>query len=159
MEAKQVQRSQVPVLVGDLRSAQQAVGAAQGALSAHQMVLREKPKPTKADQKKTDLLTDRLRDAVNAAAATVELVEVQSMPAQEYEALISSCLNDDGDTDLFRLLPSLLAASCVEEELRDEDKWAEQLARPVWTEGELIHLRAELMGLNMHVPSGGQGKG
>lgn len=159
LQDKAVQRAQVPIVVGDLRAAQQDLTRAQGVLAAHDLAVRGKAKPTAGDKRKTVSLTERVTQALAGLSATIEMVDVQSMYAPDYEALISAHLTADGDTNLATLLPALMAASCVDEELQDEGKWAEQFTRPVWSEGEFLQLREALMGLNMHVFVGGQGKG
>ncbi len=153
LEAKQARRAQVPILVGDLQAAQQAVSIAGGALAAHEAAVKAKGKQSAADKKKHAQLTKRLEETVRAAAATVEMVDVQAMDPDEHEALCSAHTGPTGDPDLKGLLPPLMAASCVDEELRDEEKWAELLARPIWTAGERDELRLRVLGLNQVAPA------
>lgn len=158
LDAKQErQRAQVPILVGDLRAAQQAVIVARGAVAAHEQRVKGK-KSTAADKKKAAELTKRVDEAVKVSDETVVMVDVQAMHPVDHERLVSAHTSPTGDPDLQSLLPPLMAYSCVDEEMQDEARWAELLARPCWTAGEIDELRMRVLGLNQISP-GGLGKG
>jgi hypothetical protein len=47
----------------------------------------------------------------------------------------------------------------VDEDLRDEKWWEQQLSRPEWTKGEKIAADRILLDLNLTAPAGAPGKG
>ncbi len=158
LDAKQErQRAQVPILVGDLRGAQQAATLARGVLAAHEQRVKGR-KATAADKKKAAELAKRLEEADRVADETVVMVDVQAMHPVEHERLISAHTSPTGEPDLGSLLPPLMAYSCVDEDMQDEERWAELLARPCWTAGEIDELRLRVLGLNQISP-GRLGKG
>lgn len=77
-------------------------------------------------------------------------VELQALPAAEWEAAQAEWVGEDGDTDWAAALAPLLEASCVAEELRDAAWWREQMARDSWSEGDTHALRAALLELNVY---------
>jgi hypothetical protein len=105
-----------------------------------------------------------LRDQVAEARAQHEAcyadVELQSLPPDEWDAVLATAPRDaDGDVDLDDVRAVLLAASCVDEDLRDVEFWTERLADPAWTKGEKVALNNTLVQLNLNAPAGRQGKG
>lgn len=84
-------------------------------------------------------------------------VEFEALPADVYEALLESHIDPESkDEELVGdwsvLLPELVAASCVDVDLRDVDYWREQLPKPAWSAGDLIDLRVLLVRLNTEHP-------
>lgn len=83
-------------------------------------------------------------------------VELQAMPRDEWRAANSAWqtveTTEDGPqvvTDWAQALAPLLAESCVDPDLRDVQWWAEQLARPEWSEGDTNALQMALLRLNV----------
>jgi hypothetical protein len=83
-------------------------------------------------------------------------VELQAMPRDEWRAATSAWqtveTTEDGPqvvTDWALALAPLLAESCVDEDLRDANWWAGQLARPEWSEGDTNALQLALLRLNV----------
>ena len=84
-------------------------------------------------------------------------VTFEALPANVYETLLESYIDPDSDddelvSDWTVLLPELVAASCVDEDLRDVDWWREQLGKPAWSAGDLLDLRVLLVRLNTEHP-------
>jgi hypothetical protein len=52
-------------------------------------------------------------------------------------------------TNWAEALAPLLAESCVDPDLRDAQWWAQQLARPEWSEGDTNALQMALLRLNV----------
>lgn len=77
-------------------------------------------------------------------------IELQALPAAEWEAAQAEWVDEDGNTDWAAALAPLLAASCVDEEARDADWWREQLASDSWSEGDTHALRSTLLELNVY---------
>ena len=144
LAAKQRRHVTVPVQVSDPGPATERVAAARQALAAAQM----SPTTTRAE------LAERQR-AVDAAIAEYaeHFVDVDFLALQpkDFEALFSAHLveNDKGEavTDRATFLPALAAACAVDEDLQDEEWWAEQLdpAESTWTPGERDSLYYQLL--------------
>jgi hypothetical protein len=102
---------------------------------------------------------DRLEAEV--AAKRVELsehyaeIEFAACPPGDFEALQTDFTSDDGGIDSGKLsanLPALVVACVVDEELRDEEFWKEQLESGAWSYGERVNLANRLVGLNVTAP-------
>lgn len=83
-------------------------------------------------------------------------VEMQAMPRDEWRAATSAWqtveTTEDGTqvvTNWAEALAPLLAESCVDPELQDAQWWAQQLARPEWSEGDTNALQLALLRLNV----------
>jgi hypothetical protein len=97
-------------------------------------------------------LARQVAEAETAVESHSELVELQALPDAEWEAGQTECLDGDGDVDWSRALPLLLAASCVDEDLKDADWWAETLTGEAWTAGDRDMLKMTLLRLNVFAP-------
>jgi hypothetical protein len=140
LEAKQRRRLTVPVLVSDPSADQHVLS---GATVALQMALsRDEPEAAEIET---------LRKAQEEAAAAVQAhfveVELQAMPSSDWEAAMAAWSGDE--VDWSAALAPLLAQSCVEEELQDEQWWSECLAGEAWSEGDLDTLKVSLLRLNV----------
>jgi hypothetical protein len=153
----------LPLAVGDVAAAAAEVATVRGALDAHLAAVRDKVagggEETGADLERTGELHDQLAAARARQADTVALVELLSLPSDQWEAIASTAKrDDDGDIDLEDVLGELLAASAVDEDLRDADWWTEQLHRPECSRGDRLAIVNILIALNLHTPTGAQGK-
>lgn len=77
-------------------------------------------------------------------------VELQALPAADWEAAQSEWVDAEGDMVWAEALAPLLEVSCVAEELRDAGWWREQMSRDSWSEGDTHALRAALLELNVY---------
>lgn len=142
IEEKQRRTAKLPILVGHPGQIAARVSAVQEALQA----------ATTAEE--WDRRRGELEDATEAQAGLVAWVDVRSLPDDQWDAVIGDLdLDEQGLPDLTPVLPVLLAASCDEQQ--DAEWWAEQLARPEWTDDEKAAVKLRLLELNMYVPSGG----
>ena len=159
LERKARRTAQLPVLVGDASGAALAVAAAVKALQDHQVTMDgdEASEEQKATEQQ---LRDAVTEALRAQRETVVLVELQALDAHEWDAVFGDVEPDaDGVIELDDYRAALLAASCVDESLRDADWWEQQLARPEWSKGDKINADQTLIGLNLRAPQGPLGKG
>jgi hypothetical protein len=158
IEAKARRTASLPILVGDAAAGMAAVTEALRQLQNHDAAKPEEPDEAyQADGQ-------RLRDAVNAAVAEqsdmVVHVKLQALPPDEWEAVFGGVEPDeDGELALDDFRAALLAASCVDEDLRDVAWWEQQLASPAWSKGDKIAADRTLLDLNLSAPMGGSGKG
>ncbi|EYR64676.1 hypothetical protein N866_07190 [Actinotalea ferrariae CF5-4] len=100
-------------------------------------------------------------DAAAALAAHFVPVQFAQLADEDFEALVAAHTGNDG-IDQTTLLPALAAACAVDEDLRDEEWWAEQLdpRSPVWGPGERDQLYYRLYTeLHYLVPAEAVGKG
>lgn len=153
LAAKQRRHVSVPVQVSDPTDDVQRVAAARALLLAAQ-----------ADPARADELPDLERAEAQAAAALaahVVVVKFAQLPDDDFEALVAAHTGNDGINQV-TLLPALAAACAVDEDLRDEAWWAEQLDPrvPTWGPGERDQLYYRLYTeLHYLVPSEAVGKG
>lgn len=157
IEAKQRRTATWPLLVGNPSAAAAEVETFRKALAAHQAVQAERKKagkrPTKADLQREGKLRADLQAALARMAESVEMVELQSLPDDEWEALFGPIEpGEDGDYDLSSIHAVALAASCTDPELQDADWWAQQFARPEWSKGDRSTLSRLLLELNVYAP-------
>lgn len=158
IEAKTRRTASLPILVGDAASGMAAVTEAVRLLQNHQAEAPEEP--DEAFQAEEQRLRDSVRDALTAQQELVVHVKLQSLPDDEWEAVFGTVEPDeDGLLALDEFRAALLAACCVDEDLRDAGWWEQQLAGPQWTKGEKIAADRILLDLNLSAPSGGSGKG
>lgn len=164
IEAKARRTEVLPISVGDTSAAAAAVTIARAALETYeqQLAARRESGEEEVDAQAKQIeehLQAELVDAVGRQAATVALVELQSLDDDVWDAIMDD-IEDDGDgPDLSSVRAALVAASCVDEDLRDESWWAEQFARPAWSKGDLIAVNNTLLRLNLGTPSATAGKG
>lgn len=87
-------------------------------------------------------------------------VEFQAMDPVEFEALLMEHTDEEGEVERTAMRPALAAACAVDEDLRDEQWWAEQFGSGSWSKGELDDLYYRLFTvLNYSVPRGAYPKG
>lgn len=141
-------RVSVPILVSDFTGDMQELNGAVVALEAARgrQAPEEEMEPLRS-------LVEELSEKVRSHWAPLEL---QALHAAEWEIAASNWqtieINDDGPVSVMDwtvALPPLLAESCVDPDLRDAEWWAEQLAKPHWSEGDLDALRAAILTLNI----------
>jgi hypothetical protein len=157
IEAKQRRTANHPILVGNPSAAAAEVKALLGSLLEHSRAVAEKRKtgkrPTKADGEREAQLKADLEAAEKRRAAMTVEIELQSLPDDEWEALIAE-LDDEAREryELTSILAVLTAASCTDPELQDAEWWAAQLKRPEWTDGDKSSLASTLLNLNVFAP-------
>lgn len=104
-----------------------------------------------------------LRGAVEAAQNENRAqVAFTACDGDEFEKVVAVYPAEDGadgGMDWRAALPVVAALCAEDEELQDDEWWAEQLASPSWTHGERLGLWQELLALNtarpaVHVPKG-----
>jgi hypothetical protein len=158
IEAKTRRTASLPILVGDATSATAAVTEALRLLQNFQAAAPDDP--DEAYRAEEQRLREALQATLNAQAEMVLHVRLQALPADEWEAIFGPIEPDEnGDISLDEVRATLLAASCVDEELRDEGWWEEQLARPEWSKGDKLAINQTLLDLNHSAMLGGSGKG
>lgn len=162
IEAK-VRRTEIlPIQVGDAAQAAADVATARAALQIHQQAAagRGDDERTEKDSEREEQLRATLVAALDRQAATVVAVRLQALDDDEWDAILDTLdVDEAGDLDLSDVRAKLLAASCVDEDLRDVGWWEEQLALPQWSKGDLLAINSKLLGLNLNTPSGASGKG
>lgn len=93
----------------------------------------------------------RLRAELDAATERVQghwvPIRLQALPSSDWEAAHAEYNGAEG-IDWTRALPPLLAASCVDPELQDEQWWATTLAGDQWSAGDTASLQVALLRLN-----------
>jgi hypothetical protein len=165
IEAKTRRTTTVPVLVGNAAAAEAEVATFRAVLDTHLQVLVQRrqtdDKPGPADDEQTAKLRKQLSDAQRRLEATIVQVELQSLPPDEWDALCDSLPEDpeSGGYDIADIRAEIMAACCVDEDLRDAAWWEEQFSRPEWSKGELLAVNMALINLNLSSPSGVAGKG
>lgn len=144
LEAKQRRRLTVPILVSDPSVDQHVLNGATVAFQLAQA--REAPEPDEIEA---------LRQAQEEASAAVQAhfveVELQAMSGSDWEAAMAAWSGDE--VDWSAALAPLLAQSCVDEDLRDEQWWSDCLAGEAWSEGDLDALKMALLRLNVTAAS------
>jgi hypothetical protein len=155
IEAKNRRKAKLPLLVGDLAAASNEVATLRAALQIQLQQRGAKTRATKAEDKtRADL-----KDALERQAACVVEIELQALPADEWEAIFGPIEPDEnGDLDISEIHAVALAASCTDSELQDAEWWAEQLTKPHWTRGDRAAITQVLMELNTTALVGTPGK-
>lgn len=157
IEAKQRRTAKLPILVGNPSTSASEVATFRVALAAHLAEMDGKQragrKPTKTDlAREKELRADVEAAQVRQAADIVE-IDIQSLPEDEWESALAGLSEEARESyELNDILAVLLAASCVDEELRDADWWTAQLKRPEWTDGDKSAISRTLLELNVLVP-------
>lgn len=163
--AKARRTASFPLQVGDVAAAQAEVATARAVLDLHQQQVKARidangGQQTDAEQQRILVLRGALKEAQAREADTVVNVEIQSLPDDEWDAILGEAPEDEaGDIDLDDVRAALLAASCTDESLRDEAWWEQQLARPEFSKGDKLLINNTLLRLNLNTPDGRQGKG
>lgn len=140
LEAKQRRRLTVPILVSDPSADQHVLNGAMVALQVAQA--REEPQ---ADE--IEILGKAQEEAAAAVQSHFADVELQAMSGNDWEAAMAAWSGEEIDWP--KALAPLLAQSCVDAELQDEQWWAERLADPAWSEGDRDTLKMALLRLNV----------
>jgi len=143
LEAKQRRRRIVPIQVSDPSQDHTTWMGVAAALE----VERRKDEP---DPKMLENLQTQLDAAETRARDHYVDVELQALPAAEWEAAQAEWVDEDGDMTWAVALAPLLEVSCVDEELRDAGWWRDQMSRDSWSEGDTHALRAALLELNVY---------
>ncbi|TKJ24366.1 hypothetical protein [Blastococcus sp. CCUG 61487] len=165
IEAKARRTATIPLQVGDIAAAAAEVATARAALDLHLGRVKGRTEAeggpqTDDEQKRTIVLRGALKEALAREAGCVVDVELQALPDDEWDAILGQAPEDEaGDIDLDDVRAALLAASCIDETLRDEQWWTEQLARPEYSKGDKVLINNTLLRLNLNTPDGRQGKG
>jgi len=168
IEAKSRRTEALPILVGDASAAAAEVALHRGALEAQQATARQLREqgvePPAGVDERVEQLRANLSDALARAAATVVQVPLQSLPPDQWDAVLDPLEPDEsGEIDLDEVRATLVAASVVVDDedaaLRDPAWWETQFGRPEWTKGEKLAVNHLLLRLNLHTPSGSSGKG
>lgn len=164
IEAKARRTAMLPLQVGDVAAAAAEVEIHRATLDAHLAVLRQRTadgeQVSDVDHERTEQLRHQLQRAKERQAETVAHVELQALDDVVWDTILEGApVDEDGDIDLDDVRAALLAASCVDEELRDEAWWTEQLARPEYSKGDTLAINSALLALNLNTPDGRQGKG
>lgn len=147
LEEKTRRRLTVPILVSDPAEDQ---GQAQTLYAALQVATGE------ADTETAKRLEAELKEVAERVRSHWAEVELQALPRDEWRAANSAWqtveTTEDGPqvvTNWAEALAPLLAESCVDPDLRDAQWWAQQLARPEWSEGDTNALQMALLRLNV----------
>lgn len=161
LEAKAARTATLPLQVGDVAGAAAEVATIREALGVHLRLIKsrvdEGGEETEADRLRADALREQLDAARAREAECVVLVELRALPDELWDEILDRVPSDDDGIDLSELRPALLAASAVDPDLQDEMWWAEQLARPEWSKGDLLAINTALLGLNLNQPTGSLG--
>lgn len=168
IEAKARRTVTLPLAVGNVTAAAAVVTSANVALEEHldAVARRRQRDPESAgafssvDTEQEATLRADLAAAIERAGEGVVMVELQSVPDEEWDTLFGDLEPDaDGEVPLDDCRAAMLAACAVDPELQDEQWWTEQLARPEWSKGDVVSIDYALLRLNQSAPTGAQGKG
>lgn len=163
LEAKAARTVTLPLQVGDVAGAAAEVETLRSALAVHLSMVKTQvdggAEETPSDRLRADELRDELQAARERQAACVAHVELRAVDDALWDEILDRCPTDELGVDLTELRPALLAASCADVELQDEAWWAEQLARPEWSKGDLLAINSALLALNLNQPDGSLGNG
>lgn len=148
LEAKHRRTCTVPVQVDDPGPARARVEAARHAYVMAELAASQDD--TKAAAR--DDAQAALAAAQEDEAACYVPVEFAALPDDDMEAIVARHQRPDGEIDRKAATPVLAAACAVDEDLRDEAWWAQQLATPAWAQGEALDLFRRLLDLNWRTP-------
>ena len=150
LAAKAARRVTLPIATRDPLGEFEDLQRTTVALSIH---------PKDGDLDELARLTAEHEAAQAAYDAVFVEVEFQALSAADYEAVLDQYLDpdsaEDGEelvSDWAQALPDLVAACCVDPELQDVEWWREQFAKDVWSAGDKVSLRIELIRLNTEIP-------
>lgn len=152
IEAKARRRVVYPVQVTDPTAAAAALAEAERLVALYTATTAS---DGASDEDRERLAkAEALRDAARTQHAE-HYVEVtfQALSPADFEALAAGYRDDEGDLDTANLGAPLAAACAVDEDLRDEAWWAEQLAGGAWNTAEVSVLTTTLLQLNYSSPS------
>lgn len=159
IEARQRRTARLPILVGDPSAAMAEIAKVQEAIRRHAESVAGR-EPTEDEAAEAERLRGEAQAALDRRAATVVWVELQSLPTDEWDGMVAGLeFRENGLPNIRPVLAELLAASCVDPDGQDVERWAKVLKRPDWTEGDSASAEARLFELNLYAPSGDPGKG
>ena len=159
IEAKQRRTAKHPILVGDPEPVRAEITNLLTALAALGQV-NEAKAATAAHKRRLSKLRAQLKAAQERAEACVVEIELQALPADDWEALVGPLEPDEsGELDLSEIHAVALAEMCTDPELRDAEWWSLQFKQPHWTQGDRAGISRVLMDLNWAAPSRVPGKG
>lgn len=165
IEQKARRTAAFPLQLGDVAAAAAEAALHRGVLDAYQQSVKARiaehgGQQTDAEQKRILQLQGALREAKAREVDCVVLVELQSLPDDEWDAILGAAPEDeDGSINLDGVRAELLAASCTDESLRDAAWWQAQLDDPKFSKGDKLAINNTLLRLNLNTPDGRQGKG
>lgn len=152
LETKARRRAAIQVPVEDTDQAQKLLDVARMQHLAAMVSNRPNDDSTPADVAAAAKVVEQTAQEVERAEAALEAMYAEvvlwAMDPGDFEALVDAHTTSNGDIDRPAFLPPALAASAEDEDLRDEQWWAEQLARPSWTDGERALLFRTIHALN-----------
>lgn len=141
LENKERKRLVVPIQTSDPGRDHEAWMGAAGALRIAQTNDEATPE-YKAE------LSKLMDEAEKRYLAHFAEVELQALIRSDWEAAMAEWQGEE-TIDWDAALAPLLALSCTDPELQDEAWWAEQLAKPSWTDGEFDGLKTAILSLNV----------
>jgi hypothetical protein len=163
IEAKARRTAFLPVLVSDVNAAAAEVATFRAALDVHLRMVNDRreagAEPSEAEKEREANLRGQLAAALARQEQAVAQVELQSLAPDVWDEILSGIDDGPEGPDLGEVRAALVAASCVDEDLRDEAWWAEQFAGPQWSKGDLLAVNELLLRLNVYTPAGVAGKG
>lgn len=142
LEAKQRKRLVVPVQVSDPSTEHEAYIGAASALQLARS--NEESTPEYIAQ-----LEKQVVDAGERYRSHFVEVELQSLNRGDWNAAMVKWQSEEGYIDWDQALAPLLAESCTDEDLRDEEWWAARLVSPEWAEGDADAMKAAILTLNV----------
>ena len=143
LEAKQRRRLVQPIQITNPAADQQVWMGVTAALQLEQ----NKPAEDRSDAVVANL-SKQLDDAWERVRSHYVDVELQSMPRDDWNAAMTEWQGEDGINWPAALAP-LIAACCVDEDLRDPEWWRTQLELDSWSEGDTNSLRMAVLALNV----------
>lgn len=151
LAAKRTRHVIVPVQVSDPGPARSRVSELEKRLTIRQLGKRPEEEILEAETELAEARAELAKHFVD--------VEFRAIPPADFEALQDAHTTDDGTPDPLTFPPVLAAACAVDEDLRDEEFWVEQLSSGAWAWGERHALFEALLNLNLeappsHVPKG-----
>lgn len=141
LEHKERKRLVVPIQTSDPSKDYEAWVGTMAALQ-HAQANEESTPEYKAQ------LSKQLDEAEERHRGHFAEVELQALERTDWEAAMSEWQGEDG-IDWEAALAPLMAQSCTDEELQDEQWWRTQFAKPEWTDGDVDGLKHAILTLNV----------
>lgn len=152
IEAKARRRVVYPVQVTDPTATAAALAEAERLVALYTATTA--PDDASDEDRERLAKAEALRDAARAEHAShYAEVTFRALSPDEFEALAASYRDDAGGLDTKALSAPLAAACAEDEDLRDEEWWAEQLTGGSWNTAEVGVLTTTLLDLNYSSPS------
>lgn len=156
IEAKRRRTEEVPLLVGDPSEITAELDRLRKSLAEHM----EAVKGDAVGDGQEERLRGEIRAVLQQQADLVVTVHMQSLPVDEWDAMVGDLEPDErGRIDLSSVLAPLIAASCTDPDLKDDKWWAEQMTAPSWSGGDKAAFVQALWKLNAYGPAAPLGKG